>query len=822
MKQLSTLIFLLFLTTVVSYGQTKRQYLKAADEAIEQQNFFAALKYYEEALQFDSAQTEIWFRYGECARMFNAFTLSEKAFLHVLAQDDSGKFPLARYNLAGVQKSLGKYSEAIGNYQLAIQDTTKVDPQILATARRELESCEWALEVTSNPNKNIRIEKLGEEVNTPFSEFGADQVDRILYYTSFSYIHEDDKNDPPRHYNKILFSEDGAFGQLMENINSTTRHTAHTAFNSNGSRLYFTYCDYYSEAGVRCELYYQQRDTLGNWGNPVRLPDNINQKGYTSSEPQVALDYTTGYEWLFYASDRPGGKGKMDIWYVTINPNGSFSDPVNLDSINTEGDDITPFFHSATNTLYFSNNSRQGLGGFDIFKSVRKENTWSMPEHMGYPLNSSYDDIHYKLSKGGADALFSSNRLGSTFIEKEKEACCHDIYRMETTNIELLALTFDNWTKQPLSGVTVTLQKISGHPKGDPESQINKVGNDFHFLPERRGIYVVTADRPGYLPYRDTLYLDRAPHLDLTSITKEIYMEPAEIQLNVLVFDDYTKTGLIGSTVQLLEVDGDQKKLVEEFTNENGNDFQFKLKPGKMYIIRGIKSGYEQDLDTIQPLGAELKSNRTLNRELYLQPLIFAEFLPLTLYFDNDEPDQRTLAVTTNKSYLPTWEKYYARKELFKREFTGGMNEQFKAASEQRLDDFFESAVNAGGQSFKIFSDLLYEFLKQGNKLEIVLRGYTSPRAATDYNYNLSQRRISSVRNHFESYKDGIFKPYLEQGLLKILEKPYGETKANPEVSDKIDDVRNSIYGVPASSERRVEILDVRQADDLDLETSKK
>ncbi|MEZ4980164.1 MAG: hypothetical protein R2769_00965 [Saprospiraceae bacterium] len=109
----------------------------------------------------------------------------------------------------------------------------------------------------------------------------------------------------------------------------------------------------------------------------------------------------------------------------------------------------------------------------------------------------------------------------------------------------------------------------------------------------------------------------------------------------------------------------------------------------------------------------------------------------------------------------------------------------------------------------------MYEFLNQGNSLEIVLRGFTSPRARSDYNEKLSQRRIVSVRNHFEEYNGGILKPFLDDGRLKILEKPYGESKAKSDVSDKLNDARNSIYGVPASLERRVEIIDVKQADDL-------
>lgn len=95
----------------------------------------------------------------------------------------------------------------------------------------------------------------------------------------------------------------------------------------------------------------------------------------------------------------------------------------------------------------------------------------------------------------------------------------------------------------------------------------------------------------------------------------------------------------------------------------------------------------------------------------------------------------------------------------------------------------------------------------------MILRGYTSPRAASDYNDKLSARRIVSVKNHFNEFNGGIFKQFVDSGNLVIIEKPFGESQAKQDVSDDMQDVRNSVYGVPASLERRVEIIDVRQAE---------
>ena len=95
--------------------------------------------------------------------------------------------------------------------------------------------------------------------------------------------------------------------------------------------------------------------------------------------------------------------------------------------------------------------------------------------------------------------------------------------------------------------------------------------------------------------------------------------------------------------------------------------------------------------------------------------------------------------------------------------------------------------------------------------MEIFIKGYTSPRAKGDYNLSLGKRRISSLRNHFQTYKNGVFVPYLTAKTLIVTERSFGETTASTNVSDDLEDMRNSVYSVGAAKERRVEIVEVSQ-----------
>lgn len=181
------------------------------------------------------------------------------------------------------------------------------------------------------------------------------------------------------------------------------------------------------------------------------------------------------------------------------------------------------------------------------------------------------------------------------------------------------------------------------------------------------------------------------------------------------------------------------------------------------------------------------------------------EKLPIRLYFHNDEPEPRSWDTLTAQTYESTYRRYKALVQDYHAAWGG--NAQGIAA----IDAFFLNAVDGGFNRLNDLIVLLEQAMDEGQRIKLVVRGFASPLAKSDYNVNLSLRRIQSMINYLRTVHGGVFAPYLDGtapngGRLTIEKAPYGEYRAVEGVSDVLEDLRNSVYGVNAALERRIEI----------------
>ncbi len=669
MKHTILLFFFIFFCGTNIFSQTFKAYVKAGDKALEEKDFYSAMVYFKNALEIRENSTEVMYKYADVARQFHGYEQASIFYQKVLASEKKDEFPLTHFWLGKVQKSQGDYATAIRSFENYISKGNG-NAEIIEQAKAEIKACRWAIDLIAIPDET-EVNHLNKRVNSNYSEFGAFMKGDTLFFSSYKFKYKKDSHNPPRRQSKVLYSVKGSKGRpLKYKFNDESLHTAHTTFSRDEKRIYFTQCKFKGKVKIDCTLCYKEKDTKrkNRWKKKViQLPKSINKKGFTATHPAIGYDAKNGKEVLYFVSNRPGGKGGLDIWKTEINGK-KFSDPINLESINTEKDDLTPFYHEPSQTLYFSSEGYMGLGGYDIYKSKKQDEKWSEAEHMGYPLNSSFNDLYFTMSADSSTAFIASNRTGSFYLSKKNKTCCNDIYKV-------------NFKKE------------------------------------------VITDEP---PAVDSL---------LIVIEEEEEITPP--------------------TTPITEV--------------------------------------------VTPTPPQV-------------PTTLEDFLPLALYYDNDEPDKRTRNSTTKKSYEESYLPYVSRKYEFIEEYTKPLSEENKYGAEIDLIDFFDNKVKKGYDHLFLFSEILLTRLNNGDQVEIFLKGFTSPRAKTDYNLYLSKRRISCVRNHFKTYAGGIFQSFLNSGQLIISEKPFGETTASTAISDDLNDQRNSIFSVGASIERRVEIVEIKRS----------
>lgn len=263
---------------------------------------------------------------------------------------------------------------------------------------------------------------------------------------------------------------------------------------------------------------------------------------------------------------------------------------------------------------------------------------------------------------------------------------------------------------------------------------------------------------------------------------------------------------------------GDPKNLGLPF-NSNLNDIYFSINSKKTEAFLSsnrIGSFFEEkesccnDIYMVKLPKVEEPPKKVDSTQVFVTQMKL--LVPLTLYFHNDEPDKKTLAITTPKNYKKTYEDYSAMHELYKKEYSKGAKGPDIERAYGDIDNLFEDSVDAGMQDLDKFALLLKKVLADSEKVTITMKGFCSPLASTDYNVNLAKRRISSLRNYFREYENGIFLKYIDnknpaEGSITFQDEDIGELKARPNVSDDYYDTKNSIYNPAAALERKIQII---------------
>ncbi len=413
-----------------SPGQLK----KMAESSVRSGDLFSAMLYYESYLNAKPNSNKVKYELGKVYLNARNYKKAEQIFKD-LTNEDEKNFPLARFYYAQSLKAQGNYQEASKEFNtFRTRYRNYKDSKIWTRiARIEALGCDSAAFLIQKP-LNVSVEYLNSSINKKHVEaspiyFSENQLIYVsLNIDSLVFYNSDNENIPTRKFylaNKV--DKDFIGGLLWDSpANQEGVENCNGAFSKDGKRFYFTSCVKNWEGKYECVIYMMKFEN-NKWQEPKKLPSPVNDPNFISTQPAIGNTHRPTQEVIYFVSDRPGGKGGLDIWYTVYDiDKDKFSIPKNLTRINTSGNEITPFYDQVSRTLYFSSDGYPGLGGYDIYKTIGERNKLGKIENVGYPINSSYDDLYFTLNKTGEDGFFVSNRPGGESLLGE--TCCDNIY----------------------------------------------------------------------------------------------------------------------------------------------------------------------------------------------------------------------------------------------------------------------------------------------------------------------------------------------------------------------------------------------------------
>ena len=420
------IIALLLLFPFIVFSQNIKKALKNANSFYEQKLYNDAIPAYLEVLKIDANNPEANYKLGvtylHTIHKIKAYTYLEKA-----NKLNPTIAPNISYELGRAYQFNHKFDEALEAYK---KYKTTIDAKNLEEIKkvdRKIFECENGSIYIKNPVKAI-VKNMGPLLNTKYSEFApvitADES--MLVFTSRRPGSTGNLLDEKQDYFEDIYVSMNKNGewQAPQNIGkpiNTDGHDASIAISPDGSQI-FIYKD-----DNNGDIFVSKFEGI-EWSKPEGLGKNVDTK-----HGETSVSMTADGKMIFFTSDREGGFGDLDIYMSKKDKKGKWGEAVNLGKIvNTEYAEESPFIHPDGKTLYFSSKGHDGMGDFDIFKTtLQSDGSWSHPENLGYPINTSDDDIYFVLSADNKHGYYSSQREDG-YGEK-------DLYMISMPKPEVLA-----------------------------------------------------------------------------------------------------------------------------------------------------------------------------------------------------------------------------------------------------------------------------------------------------------------------------------------------------------------------------------------------
>lgn len=480
------------------------------DELFEAGDYVSALKEYEKLEKKIPTSPEIKRRLADCYLFLHGDKSKAIPYLEYFYEKDKEDTSVS-LKLGRAYQFTYKFPEAIACYT---KYRAKASPAKKAVVDRYIETCENAKELMKHP-VSVKFENLGPEVNTKFADYYpfVTTDHKTLYFTTRREETMGSFKSVLGYFTSDIFFSTVEKGQWtkaksMGPIINTAEDEECTGITPDGKNMII----YVDREEMPSDLLHTEITAKSRtFTRPTPFNEPVNTKNL-----ELEGFYTPDANTLYFVSDRKNGQGGADIYVTHRLPNGEWGIPKNLGpTINTTYDEGFPVISNDEQILYFASKGHTGMGGYDIFKSKwdSVSQQWQSPINIGYPVNTTDDDLMFSLTGKGRDGYLSAWRkegLGDL-----------DIYKVIFTEVEqpLTAIhgtvqSTDTTKKEIDAYITIT------NPKTKEEldaKNVNPKTGRYVFIVEP-GKYIINITGKGFKPLQQeiTIY-DKA---DFTSETE--------------------------------------------------------------------------------------------------------------------------------------------------------------------------------------------------------------------------------------------------------------------------------------------------------------
>jgi outer membrane protein OmpA-like peptidoglycan-associated protein len=757
-KVVINLFLLLIASNLLAQGNKKA--LSEAERFYGIKSYDQALPLFLEAIQAGEKDPMVHYKTGVSYQ--KSFDSNERLkaipYLEYAIEKGSGLPNTVHFDIGELQLKNENIQKALLHFT-KYKELTKADKLAQMKVDAAIDACHTATGLMSVP-RDIKVHNFGAIINTAFTEYNpvVSADESVMAFTALR-----PNTGKTRSGDKFIeevyisYNQAGSWSQPAVIPIASEYNVGSAGISPDGQKM-LIFMGSVTDPG---SLFMITR-AGDSWSKPSLIAPTINHPKFLETTASITPDGKT----IYFASDRTGGQGGLDIWKTQMQANGTWSSPVNLGpDINSKANEDAPFIHPDQKTLFFTSDGHKSMGGRDVFVTRFINNKWTNPENMGYPVNTTSNDNYFTLIADGTRAYFSSDRKGGTgaqdiyYLDMPKEAS-----NIPLTMIKGKILNAETGKPMPTKIYLIdneTNKKLDFVYDPDPAT-----GNYLVILPPNKN-YDMVIESEGFLPY--TLNIN-VPNQDYFYELYQLINLKTIKQFDVVVGQEVQVKNAFYDTDQ--DVKADLRKTHEAKLVQTGNvdvyDMMLDLigsqdKEGIDYLV-----GLIEHKDPIE--GVEF--DETKNSKI--------EVATRTYYYDESDEskfEQKNVGGKTVFS-LPTMR---VTDEAKKQKDQPKKSNFDKTALTKFAKIYFDAGKSDLKAQYNADLDNILSILEKYPDLGVEISGFASAEGSDELNRDLSNKRAIAVLDYIN-----------HKGVVRrrIIAKGYGVSKdqaANKEEGRRVE-----------------------------------